>query len=98
MADEQKTPTSYYAFETVTVADSSIGLTAATFDQQRFALITLETAPVRFRLDGSAPTSTVGHLLEVGDILELDSNEQLVAVRFIRTTGVSGSISVSYGA
>lgn len=98
MADVTQNPTSYYAFETLTVSTVSVGLTAATFDQQEFALITVETAAVRFRLDGTAPTSTVGHVLSPGDTLELTSGEQLSMIRFIRRDGVDATLSCSYGA
>lgn len=98
MADEAKTPTSYAAFETVTVSTVSKELTAATYDNQRFALITVESNAVRFRLDGTDPTSSVGHVLEAGDILTLDSLEQIQAVRFIRRDGADATLSVSYGA
>ena len=98
MADEDKNPTSYDAFETVTISSSSVALTAATYLNQRFALITVETNPVRFRLDGTAPTATVGHILNAGDILELSSREQIVSARFIRKDAADATLSVSYGA
>lgn len=98
MAEVDKTPTSYVSFETLTVSTTSVGLTEATFGDQTFALITVETAAVRFRLDGTAPTATVGHVLEVGDILELSSEVQMKNVRFIRRDGIDSSLSCSYGA
>jgi len=44
-----------YAYESVTVADAAISLTSATYDQVGYnmqAFITLETAQVRWRIDG----------------------------------------------
>ena len=85
------------AFESVTVSTSSVGLTAATFGDAQYALITVETAAVRFRLDGTAPTATVGHVREVGEGLELDRNTQLEDIRFIRRDGADATLRVSYG-
>jgi len=99
MADEQKTPTSYNGFETVTVSTTSKALTAATYVNQTFALVTVEVAAVRFRLDNAtAPTASIGHVLEVGAVLELDSLDQIKNVRFIRRDGADATLSVSYGA
>ncbi len=57
----------------------------------------LETAQIRFTLDGStAPTTTVGRLLEVGEILTLESVEEMEAFAAIRTGGTSGVLDVEY--
>lgn len=85
------------AFESVTVSTNSTALTTATLNDAQFALITVETAAVRFRIDGTAPTASVGHVLEPGDILELDRNSQLAEIRFIRRDGVDATLRVSYG-
>lgn len=89
----------FSTFESITVADSSVALTSGTFANRALAFITVETAQIRFRLDGAAtaPTATVGHILEAGDILELDSEHQLINIRFIRTGGVSGTLRCAYG-
>lgn len=86
-----------YAFESVTVTGTAGGLTAATFDNSNSALITVETAAVRFRLDGTVPTASIGHELEAGDVLFLESNDEIQRVSFIRRDGVSATIRVTYG-
>jgi len=95
------TPTAYHAFETITVADTALGLpqTVATIPANAavWILITVETAAVRFRLDGTNPTATVGHVLEPGDILTLTSQEQMDGFKVIRRDGISATIQVSYG-
>lgn len=58
------------------------------------AIITVETDQARYRIDGTAPTSTEGHLLEIGDVLTFDSwteptndwRQVLNAIQFIRVT------------
>ena len=86
------------AHESVTV-DATVGgvaLTAGTYGTIIYAFITAETAQMRFTVDGTAPTTTVGHLLNPGDILELDSLSDITAFRAIRTGSVSGVIKVTY--
>ncbi len=89
----------FTVFETITVSNSSIGLTAASIANKNLAIITVEEQDVRFRPDGStnAPTTTSGHILLVGDILELHNLEAMTAVRFIRDGGTDGALSCSYG-
>ncbi len=89
----------FSAFESLTVAGTSVGLTSATFANRNRALLTVETAQLRFRFDGAAtaPTASVGHILEVGDILELDAEWQLDNIRFIRTGGTSATVRCAYG-
>ncbi|MEK9722021.1 MAG: hypothetical protein VW405_00875 [Rhodospirillaceae bacterium] len=90
-----------FAFETVTVAGSSTALTAATYSPTgapgaERALLTLEAGQIRWRADGTAPTATVGHLVEIGDSLTLLGAETITKFRGIRTGGTSGTLSVSY--
>ena len=63
----------------------------------KYANMRLESAQVRFTLDGStAPTTTVGRLLEVGEVLELESKEEIANFAAIRTGAVSGSLDIEY--
>ena len=89
----------YDAFESITVSTTSVALTANLRNTHTHAFITAETAPVRWRPDGAitAPTATVGHLLDVGDVLELRVIDQLEQIRFIRRDGADGILMVSYG-
>ncbi len=81
--------------ESVTVTSASIGLTAATLKGKIFAHITCESNPVRFWLDGSTPSATVGHRLEAGGVLDLDSAHQLANVRFF-AVGADATLRVSF--
>lgn len=90
-----------YDFETITVADSAIGFTAAKLYPTgeapcRRVMATLETAAVRYRMDGTDPTGDVGHLLNVADVLHVVGINDLLNFRAFRDTGSSGSLSVSY--
>ena len=49
----------------------------------------LETASLRARGDGTAPTATEGELIEIGDDVILDKH-QIMTTNFIRTGSTSG--------
>lgn len=93
---------SYLAFETVTVGATSIGFTNATIVETAghpaatIATCRLETAEIRVRYDGTAPTATVGMLLEVGDTMTVTGSDVLRNFRAIRTTAVSGVLDCHY--
>ena len=88
----------YDGFESVTVSGTAGGLTDATIASKYEAVITVETAQIRFRLDGTAPTASVGHILEAGDVLILDSFNQMDNFSAIRTGGTSATLRCAYGA
>jgi len=77
--------------EYITSLSSSTALTVPA--GARVALIQAETQDVRFRDDGTAPTSTVGFLLVDGDSIFYDS--VLQSLRFIETVA-SAKLNVLY--
>jgi len=91
-------------FATLTVADSSVGLADASPAYTAGANVlgfvaTLETAEIRWRPDGTAPTSSEGHILSVGQVLQFtDKNytDLVKNIRFIRTGGTSGKLKITY--
>ena len=91
-----------FAFETITVAASAIGLTAATLEGAGSgppalrAILTVENAQMRFRYDGTVPTSAEGHIAEAGDAITIEGAEDLRKWRAIRTGGSSAILKVSY--
>lgn len=93
-------------YEAITVSNTALPLTAgkliqtgAAFlgqKQARKAIISVETDQIRFTIDGAnTPTSAVGHLLNVGDFLILNSAEELQRFLAIRVT-TDASIKVTY--
>lgn len=90
-----------YDFETLTVDNTAAGipLTAEklTSDPRpKRAFLTFETAQCRVRLDGTAPTSTVGHLYNPTQSLLLEGYAQLNNFKAIRTGATSATIQVTY--
>lgn len=82
--------------ESVTIAASSTGLTAGTYLDAIRAIITLETAQIRITTDGTAASATVGHLIEVDDVITLVGTHQIASFRGYRTGSVSGVLKVTY--
>ena len=87
-------------YEALTI-DNTVGgiaCTAAEYAGCAHAFMTLETAQIRFTVDGTAPTTSVGHLLNPGEVLKLDSLADITAFRAIRTGATSGSLRCTYSA
>ena len=90
-------------FATLAVSTTAVGLASASpaitaGATVHRAIITVETDSVRWRADGTAPTSTEGHLLYVGNALQLvDANYEsfLRAIQFIRVTA-DAALKITY--
>lgn len=82
--------------ETITVADSAVGLTTATYLDAIRAEMTLESGQIRFWSDGTDPTASVGRIVNVGDDIILNSVAQIAGFKAIRTGSTSGKLSVEY--
>lgn len=93
----------WYTLESLTI-DNTVGgvaLSASKYavvnrPNAALAFLSLETAQIRFTLDGTAPTTTVGHILDSGQNLTLRSSNEIARFRAIRTGASSGVITVSY--
>jgi hypothetical protein len=86
------------AFEQKTI-DATVGgiaLTGATYGTARYAEITVDSADIRFTCDGTPPTAILGHQVGAGYVIELDSHEDIVNFRAIRTGSVSAKINATY--
>lgn len=96
-----------YDYESVTVTDTATALTAAKYkdagsintNAQRGAarvVITVETAQLRYRYDGTDPTSSEGHILNINDVLVLVGPDAMKNFRGIRTGGTSAVLKCTY--
>ena len=60
-------------------------------------LVSVETAAVRFRTDGTAPTAAVGHLVAVNDSFVVDSLADLRRLQVVPSVATStATLQVSY--
>ncbi len=84
----------------LTVADSAVpiansGLRSSTYRSPADKVyMTLETAQIRWTVDGTTPTTAVGHLLEYGQSLTL-TGQDIASFQAIRTGGTSGTLMIT---
>ena len=87
-------------FEEIYVYDSAVSLNRAVYEpagkSASCALITAEGGDMRFRVDGSDPTPSTGHLLLEGDMLELKDIYHIQKFRAVKVGSMVGKLSVSY--
>ncbi len=86
-------------FEKFQVADTEVGLSAATLHPTGQLPIfqcegRLETASVRYRYDFGTVGSTTGILLEVGDVLPIESAQDAAGIRFVKTGSTTAVFQV----
>ena len=88
-----------YDYETITVAATAIGLTASKLTatpKAKTVFITAESGVMRYRYDGTDPTSTVGHILRPNSTMTIEGSINLSQLKFIRTGTTSGKLQVTY--
>lgn len=86
------------AYESVTVAGTAVGLTAATYAGNTNALLHVETAAVRFTVDGTTPVASgAGIPVAAGGLIELHNSDEIARFKAIRDTGVSATLRCQYG-
>ena len=81
-------------YEKLAVAASAVGLASIPSMATR-AYIQCDTAAVRFRYDGTDPTTSVGTLIAVDGSITLKGEDVLDTVKFI--SAGSASLKVAYG-
>ena len=79
---------------TVDSTSGGVGLGAVPAGTQ-YAELYCETAQIRFTVDGTAPTTTVGRIMNPGDTLKLATND-FTLFKAIRTGSVSGQLQGDY--
>lgn len=99
-----------FGYEAITVSTTPIGPTvAAAFPKTVMGgypakyqdqgadsgVFTIETDQVRYTIDGTQPNASVGHLLNVGDVLTIDGRDNLSRLLFRRVT-TDASIKATY--
>lgn len=84
--------TSCLGYQQITSLSSAAGLTLPS-GKPSVAVIQAETQAVRWRDDGTNPTSSVGMVLSAGDTLIYDGD--LNAIKFIETAA-SAKLNVTY--
>jgi len=87
-------------FEQITVSNSVKTLTESKYVKDNFyakkALITIESAQVRWTIDGTTPTSSIGHLNNPFDSITLIGTANIKGFKIIRAGATNAKISVTY--
>lgn len=92
-------------YEEITVSTTAVGLTAAKVAKlnpalsksgapKAFAWVFTEGANIRFRIDSTSPTATVGAMLYTGKQLRIDDYYDALNLRMIRDTAATGDATV----
>lgn len=94
---------SAFAYESVTVDNTTGGVrftklthTPAAGNPAKRAIVTVETAQIRYKIDGGAPTSSEGHILNVNDVLSINGQGNINNFRAIRVGSTSGVIKCTF--
>lgn len=80
-------------YQQLTVSSSAVALTVPL--QANTATIVVENATVRFRSDGTDPTTTVGVPLWTNQSFQIQSKDILSAIKFI-ATGSDATLNIEY--
>lgn len=80
----------------LTVSNSAIGLTIPSGIRPNYAFITTENNQIRFRVDGTDPTSSEGHIVDPGSTIELVDEEQIRKFKAIRTGAADAIFRITY--
>jgi len=83
-------------FETLTVSTAVISL-ASIPGGASSAFITVATTGTRMRIDGTDPTASLGHLFSDNSTFTLNTRQELLGARFIRSGSSDSTLSISYG-
>lgn len=80
--------------QTLAVSNAALRLTLPA--EANSATIAVETATVRYTVDGTTPTTTVGTLVAVGDMIKVQGRQSLIGLQLIRATGADATVQVEY--
>lgn len=85
----------------LTIAGTAVGITDSVHTPTdgspvaTAAVVTVETAPIRFWIDGSTPTASQGHLAQPGAEITLESHAEVKNFLAIRSTATSATAEVT---
>lgn len=91
------------AFEKLTVSNVAVPLSAEIYSKNNGleccnkATILVETANIRYRVDGDNPTSSLGLLANNGDVISLIGRAEIKLFRAIREAAADAALTCDYG-
>lgn len=86
--------------DTGTIADTAVGLDANKAANAKAVFITIETAPVRYWIDGTDPTANEGHQVFANQNLYFAGSsmgcKSITQLRMIRSTGNNATYNATF--
>lgn len=86
-------PQNPYDSEQITVSNTAIGFTAAKITPADNggkvpveAFVSVQDDAIRFTVDGTTPTASLGHVLEAGSVMRVMGQTDIRQLRMIRVT------------
>ena len=81
-------------YQQLTVSTTAVGLTVPVGATR--AVVKVIAQPVRYRDDGTAPTSAAGYPLVANETFEVDGISTLGAAKFIRSAASDATLEILY--
>lgn len=94
--------TTAFAYESVTVGTSAVGFTGYTVTESNTtfpasqAYCSIETEPIRFRYDGTDPTSSEGHPAAAGSEFRIYGSTNIRRFRAISSSGSNSNLRCTF--
>jgi len=90
-----------YDYESITVSTSAVGLTGSKYapsgeEAAKRVFITVESGSIRYRYDGTDPTSSEGHLITEGGYLTITGKSNIEKFKAIRAGTSDAVLRVTY--
>lgn len=85
-----------HGFEKLTIDGTATPLTAATYAGAMTAVVCVENAGMRYRVDGVAPTTDTGIPMASGDVFYLQSPEAIAGFLGIAVTATDSVLQIAY--
>ena len=83
-------------FQKLTVSSSAVGFTLpSVVPTIRAVTVTVETNSIRYRLDGTDPDTSTGHLLYDGDVFDITNVNSILAFKAIAVSS-DATIQITY--
>lgn len=73
----------------ITASKLKINQSGGAFKRAVRAFITVETASIRMRFDGTDPDSSTGHLIASGDYFTIDGEQNVANLKMIQGSGAA---------
>ena len=90
-----------FAFEQLTVSDPATVATSAIYSPVESkaadeAFVQVVSGSIRYRIDGGTAAQGVGHLLETGDGVTLETGHDVGALSMIRVGNSNAIVAITY--